>query len=110
MLHCGSRRTTHRLSPLLQSPKQNPKQPDQLYANLLAGKSGVTEISTFDASEFSTRFAGEVKDLETDGYIAKKMERRLDKCIKCVAWPGWGWGAWGGGDGEALCDELASGV
>ncbi|GBF95373.1 hypothetical protein Rsub_07801 [Raphidocelis subcapitata] len=59
-------------------------EPDVLYANLLAGKSGVGEISGFDARDFSTRFAGEVKELDTDGYIQKKMERRLDKCIKFV--------------------------
>jgi 3-oxoacyl-[acyl-carrier-protein] synthase II len=42
----------------------------------------VSEIASFDASDFSTRFAGEVRELETEGYIQKKMERRLDKCIK----------------------------
>jgi 3-oxoacyl-[acyl-carrier-protein] synthase II len=36
-------------------------QHDEFYNNLLAGKSGVTEISTFDPSTFSTRFAGEIK-------------------------------------------------
>jgi 3-oxoacyl-(acyl-carrier-protein) synthase len=36
-------------------------QHDEFYNNLLAGKSGVTEISTFDASQFTTRFAGEIK-------------------------------------------------
>lgn len=57
---------------------------DEFYNNLLEGKSGITEISTFDAKDFTTRFAGEIKSLETDGYIAKKMERRLDKSIKYV--------------------------
>ncbi|KIY95883.1 3-oxoacyl-[acyl-carrier-protein (ACP)]synthase III [Monoraphidium neglectum] len=57
---------------------------DELYTNLLAGKSGVTEIGGFDASDFSTRFAGEIRSLETEGFIQKKMERRLDKCIKFV--------------------------
>jgi hypothetical protein len=63
-------------------PGPSAPQPDALYANLLAGKSGVQEITGFDASDYSTRFAGEVRDLETDGFIQKKMERRLDKCIK----------------------------
>ena len=36
-------------------------QNDEFYNNLLAGKSGVTEISSFDTSGFSTRFAGEIK-------------------------------------------------
>ena len=55
---------------------------DEYYNNLLAGKSGVREIASFDASEFTTRFAGEVRGLDCDGYVSKKMERRLDKCIK----------------------------
>eukprot|EP00775_Hariotina_reticulata_P013137 gene13137-13267_t len=57
---------------------------DEFYSNLLEGKSGIAPISSFDASKFSTTFAGEVKELGTDGYIAKKMERRLDKVIKFV--------------------------
>jgi len=78
-------------------------EPDTLYDNLLAGRSGVTEIAGFDASDYSTRFAGEVNDLRTEGYIQKKMERRLDKCIKWVDWWRWrlcsacGGGVWGGG-------------
>eukprot|EP00879_Flechtneria_rotunda_P028091 GHRR01030169.1.p1 GENE.GHRR01030169.1~~GHRR01030169.1.p1 ORF type:complete len:211 (+),score=59.76 GHRR01030169.1:254-886(+) len=57
---------------------------DEFYNNLLEGRSGVTEISTFDTSGFTTRFAGEIKSLECEGYIAKKLERRLDKTIKYV--------------------------
>ncbi|KAI8472165.1 MAG: 3-ketoacyl-ACP-synthase [Monoraphidium minutum] len=56
----------------------------ELYDNLLAGKSGVSQITSFDTTDFSTRFAGEITSLNTDGYIQKKMERRLDKCIKYV--------------------------
>lgn len=43
------------------SPPNCQTQNDEFYNNLLAGKSGVTEISSFDASGFSTRFAGEIK-------------------------------------------------
>ena len=56
----------------------------EFYDNLLAGKSGVAPITSFDASGWSTTFAGEVKDLDVDGYISKKMERRLDRTIKFV--------------------------
>jgi len=56
----------------------------EFYNNLLAGKSGVAPITSFDASGWSTTFAGEVKDLDVDGYISKKMERRLDRTIKFV--------------------------
>jgi 3-oxoacyl-[acyl-carrier-protein] synthase II len=61
-------------------------QVNEFYDNLLEGKSGVGPITAFDASGlgFSTTFAGEVKDLNVDGYISKKMERRLDRTIKFV--------------------------
>lgn len=42
------------LPPLLQ-------QIEEFYNNLLEGKSGITEISNFDASQLPTRFAGEIK-------------------------------------------------
>jgi 3-oxoacyl-(acyl-carrier-protein) synthase len=36
-------------------------QVDEFYGNLLEGKSGIGPISSFDATKFSTTFAGEVK-------------------------------------------------
>jgi hypothetical protein len=59
-------------------------QPDEFYDNLLAGKSGISTIEGFDASEFTTRIAGEVKGFTCNGYVNKKMERRLEKCIKYI--------------------------
>lgn len=56
--------------------------PDSFYNNLLAGKSGIAAIEGFDTSDFTTQFAGEIKDFSADGYIPKKQERRLDACIK----------------------------
>lgn len=52
-------------------------QHDEFYNNLLAGKSGITEISTFDASQFTTRFAGEVK--------VRTQTRRHDTFSSCIA-------------------------
>lgn len=37
--------------------------------SLLAGKSGVEEISRFDASEFPTRFAAQIKDFDPEGCV-----------------------------------------
>ncbi|WP_310626045.1 beta-ketoacyl-ACP synthase II [Limnohabitans sp.] len=51
------------------------------WANLLAGKSGIANITRFDASAINCHFAGEVKDLDLDPYIAPKEARAMDKFI-----------------------------
>lgn len=48
---------------------------------LLAGKSGIGPITSFPCEEYPTRFAGEVRDFEVDGYIDKKQARRIDPNI-----------------------------
>lgn len=57
---------------------------DEFYNNLLEGKSGITEIQDFDCKDWSTRFAGEIKDLDCTGYVNKKMVKRLDDTIKYI--------------------------
>jgi len=54
---------------------------DTAWANLLAGKSGIANITRFDASGINCHFAGEVKDLNLDQYIAPKEARAMDKFI-----------------------------
>src|SRR3989338_7793250 len=54
---------------------------DQLINSLLEGKSGVSSITSFDASKFNTRFAGEIKNFDSGEYIDKKQARRVDKFI-----------------------------
>ena len=51
------------------------------WANLLAGQSGIANITRFDASGINCHFAGEVKDLDLDQYIAPKEARAMDKFI-----------------------------
>ena len=51
------------------------------WANLLAGKSGIANITRFDASAINCHFAGEVKDLDLDQYISPKDARAMDKFI-----------------------------
>jgi len=55
------------------------------WEGLLAGRSVTEPITRFDASEFLTRFACEVKDFdifEYDRYIKRKDARRLDRFMQ----------------------------
>ncbi|XP_050260609.1 3-oxoacyl-[acyl-carrier-protein] synthase II, chloroplastic-like [Quercus robur] len=53
--------------------------PDVFYNNLLEGVSGVSEIEAFDCAQFPTRIAGEIKSFSTDGWVAPKLSKRMDK-------------------------------
>lgn len=53
---------------------------DTFYNRLLEGESGITLIDRFDASSFSVRFAGQIRDFSSKGYIDGKNDRRLDDC------------------------------
>ncbi|XP_030538491.1 3-oxoacyl-[acyl-carrier-protein] synthase II, chloroplastic-like isoform X2 [Rhodamnia argentea] len=52
---------------------------DTFYNNLLEGASGISEIEAFDCSQFPTRIAGEIKSFSTDGWVAPKLSKRMDK-------------------------------
>jgi 3-oxoacyl-[acyl-carrier-protein] synthase II len=52
------------------------------WQNIVEGKSGIGPITVFDASEYTTHFAGEVKDFNVEDYIAKKETKKMDKFIQ----------------------------
>lgn len=51
------------------------------WSNIVAGKSGIGAVTRFDASEMSTRIAGEVKDFDSSKYMATKEARHFDTFV-----------------------------
>ncbi|MFN5700700.1 MAG: beta-ketoacyl-ACP synthase II [Betaproteobacteria bacterium] len=51
------------------------------WANLTAGRSGIGNITRFDASALACRFAGEVKGFDIADYIPAKEARHMDTFI-----------------------------
>jgi 3-oxoacyl-[acyl-carrier-protein] synthase II len=55
---------------------------EETWAALLKGKSGIAPIRLFDASRFSCRFAGEVKDFVPERYIDRKDIKKMGRFIQ----------------------------
>ena len=51
------------------------------WANVIAGRSGIADITKFDASAFTCRFAGEVKGFNVEDYFPAKDARHMDTFI-----------------------------
>jgi 3-oxoacyl-[acyl-carrier-protein] synthase II len=52
------------------------------WAGMVAGRSGVAEITLFDPGRLGCRIAGEVKDFDASGVLDKKDMRRFDRYIQ----------------------------
>ena len=47
--------------------------------NLISGKSGIDNITSFDTTNLPVKFAGEVKDFDANDYMGKQHARKLDR-------------------------------
>ena len=59
------------------TPMGNTK--DEFWRRVVAGESGIGPITAFDASDFTTHFAGEVRDFDSEALLGKREARRLDR-------------------------------
>ena len=60
----------------------------ETWESLVHGKSGIAPITSFDASNFKTQFAGEVKDFNPETVFDRKEARKMDRYAQfsvCVA-------------------------
>ena len=54
---------------------------EEAWQNILAGRSGIAQITKFDTTSFPVQFAGEVKNFDITSYISAKDARRMDDFI-----------------------------
>lgn len=55
---------------------------DEVWRNLLAGKSGISAIQNFDASAFDCRIAGEVRNFDPLNWVEKKELKKMGRFIQ----------------------------
>lgn len=52
---------------------------DAFWQSLRAGKSGIVPITAFDTKDFTTKFAGEIRDFDPAQHIDAKRLKRMDR-------------------------------
>jgi len=52
---------------------------DDFWRALLAGESGIREITSFDTTGFAVRIAGELKDFDPEVYLSRREVRTMDR-------------------------------
>ncbi|WP_329470807.1 beta-ketoacyl-ACP synthase II [Exiguobacterium sp. 9-2] len=55
---------------------------ESFWNNMIAGNSGITEIDTFDTTDFKVKIAGSVKNFDAEKAIGKKASRNLDRFVQ----------------------------
>jgi 3-oxoacyl-[acyl-carrier-protein] synthase II len=59
---------------------------DTLWENIIAGKSGIVPITSFDVSAYESRIAAEIRDFNPADYMERKEARHMDRfCQFAVA-------------------------
>ena len=53
--------------------------PDDVWASIEAGRSGIASITRFNTDGFETTFAGEIKHFNGDDVVGRKDARRMDR-------------------------------
>jgi len=53
----------------------------EAWESIVAGRSGIGPITSFDVSDFPVRFGGSVKNFDVTDYISKKDARKMDTFI-----------------------------
>ncbi|MCL1594942.1 MAG: beta-ketoacyl-ACP synthase II [Actinomycetia bacterium] len=52
---------------------------DTFWANILAGKSGVSRIERVDVSDITAKIGAEIKDFDVEAYMSRRDARRFDR-------------------------------
>ncbi len=54
---------------------------DKAWNNIKAGKSGISSIDVFDASEMPVKISGAVRDFEANDYVPTKDQKKMDTFV-----------------------------